>query len=69
MNDAMAWRAVKELTPEFYSLPDFLVNANRWDFGRLQQSGERVDHVQLPPWAHNSPERCVLGGGVIFLGT
>lgn len=42
---------VRELTPEFYYLPDFLVNSNHFDFGWLQK-GIPVNHVMLPPWAH-----------------
>lgn len=41
---------VRELTPEFFYLPDFLVNTNRFDFGWLQK-GQPVNHVSLPPWA------------------
>lgn len=41
---------VRELTPEFYYLPDFLTNINKYDFGALQ-NGERVNDVILPPWA------------------
>jgi hypothetical protein len=42
---------VKELTPEFYFLPEFLRNGNRMDLG-WRQSGAKVDDVVLPPWAH-----------------
>ena len=49
---------VKELTPEFYSLPDFLVNANHWDLGDTQK-GVVVDDVQLPPWAKGCAHRFV----------
>jgi len=41
---------VRELTPEFFFLPDFLTNVNGYDFG-LRASGERIDDVALPPWA------------------
>ncbi|XP_071822216.1 neurobeachin-like protein 1 isoform X2 [Apostichopus japonicus] len=46
---------VKELIPEFFYLPEFLVNANNFDLGVLQGHGERVDDVILPKWAR-SPE-------------
>ncbi|XP_021366386.1 neurobeachin-like protein 1 isoform X2 [Mizuhopecten yessoensis] len=46
---------VKELIPEFYYLPDFLVNNNGFDLGLLQISRDRVDNVILPTWA-KSPE-------------
>jgi hypothetical protein len=42
---------VKELIPEFYFLPEFLMNGNRLDLG-WRQNGARVDDVVLPPWAH-----------------
>jgi hypothetical protein len=42
----------RELIPEFFSTPSFLVNANEFDLG--QPEGERGD-VVLPPWAHGSP--------------
>ncbi len=41
---------VRELIPEFYYLPDFLMNVSRFDFG-VRQDGERVNDVVLPPWA------------------
>ena len=45
---------VKELIPEFFYFPEFLTNANGFDFGKLQQSKKRVDDVRLPKWAHNA---------------
>ncbi|XP_061083889.1 lysosomal-trafficking regulator-like isoform X5 [Conger conger] len=50
---------VKELIPEFFYLPEFLVNREGFDFG-VRQNGERVDHVSLPPWARNDPRLFVL---------
>jgi hypothetical protein len=61
---------VKELIPEFFYLPDFLVNANKFDFGLKQNGVVRVgsmlvahpkalDDVVLPPWAHNDPHEFV----------
>ena len=41
---------VRELIPEWYSLPDMFVNGNRFDFKETQR-GVRVDDVGLPPWA------------------
>lgn len=46
---------VRELTPEFYYLPEFLVNVNKYDFGVKQGDGEVVDDVKLPPWAKGDP--------------
>jgi hypothetical protein len=48
---------VKELTPEWFSLPDFLKNVNNFPFGQ-QQDGSLVNDVKLPPWA-SSPEEFI----------
>lgn len=45
---------VRELVPEFYCNPEFLRNANMYDFG-IRQSGERINDVVLPPWARGDP--------------
>eukprot|EP01064_Diplonema_japonicum_P012075 TRINITY_DN19555_c0_g1_i1.p1 TRINITY_DN19555_c0_g1~~TRINITY_DN19555_c0_g1_i1.p1 ORF type:complete len:3849 (+),score=926.41 TRINITY_DN19555_c0_g1_i1:65-11548(+) len=49
---------VKELTPEFFYLPDFLVNSNRIKLG-VKQDKHLVNHVELPPWARGDPRRFV----------
>ena len=49
---------VKELIPEFYYLPDFLQNSNRFNFGKTQ-FGTHVHDVELPPWARGDPRRFV----------
>lgn len=49
---------VRELIPEFYYLPDFLININHFDLG-VTQSDRRVDNVKLPPWARNDPTHFV----------
>lgn len=46
---------VKELIPEFYYMPEFLVNSNSYHFG-VRQDGEPLGDVLLPPWAKGSPE-------------
>jgi hypothetical protein len=46
---------VKELIPEFYFLPEFLMNLEDHDFG-LTQMGDKVHDVKLPPWACNAYE-------------
>lgn len=46
---------VKELTPEFFYLPEFLRNSNEFDLG-VKQDGERVNDVELPPWAKTPEE-------------
>ena len=51
---------VRELTPEFFCTPEFLVNHNKFDFG-LTQKEEKVEDVFLPKWAKNNPyEFCRL---------
>ena len=44
---------VKELTPEWFYLPDMFVNANGVDLGE-RQTGERLGDVALPPWARDA---------------
>ncbi|KAG0364972.1 hypothetical protein BGZ54_006992 [Gamsiella multidivaricata] len=47
---------VRELIPEFFYLPEFLMNTNGFNFGSLQTTGEQIDHVKLPPWAKDDPK-------------
>ena len=47
---------VRELIPEFYYLPEFLLNSNKFDFGLRQGTGGRIDTVTLPPWAKGDPK-------------
>ncbi|KAF9437108.1 hypothetical protein BGZ76_001981 [Entomortierella beljakovae] len=47
---------VRELIPEFFYLPEFLMNANGFNFGTLQTTGEQINHVTLPPWAKDDPK-------------
>ncbi|KAG0346054.1 hypothetical protein BG004_002567, partial [Podila humilis] len=47
---------VRELIPEFFYLPEFLMNTNGFNFGTLQTTGEQIDHVSLPPWAKDDPK-------------
>lgn len=46
---------VKELIPEFFYMPEFLVNSNSYHLG-VKQDGEPLGDVCLPPWAKGSPE-------------
>lgn len=46
---------VRELTPEFFFLPEFLLNVNSYAFGK-DQNGNKVDNVLLPPWAKGDPK-------------
>ncbi|KAI8385019.1 uncharacterized protein BYT42DRAFT_493499 [Radiomyces spectabilis] len=43
---------VRELIPEFFYLPEFLDNVNKFNFGVKQGTGEAIDSVVLPKWAH-----------------
>lgn len=49
---------VKELIPEFFFLPEFLMNENDFDFG-IKQSGVPIGDVVLPPWAHGSADEFI----------
>ena len=49
---------IRELIPEFFYLPDFLVNRNNFDLG-TKQSGEALDDIHLPAWAKNDPKEFV----------
>jgi len=46
---------VRELTPEFFYLPEFLTNMNGYNFGLRQGTGDPIDTVILPPWAKGNP--------------
>jgi hypothetical protein len=45
---------VKELIPEFFYLPEFLINTNQVNFGN-KQGGTSVNDLILPSWANNDP--------------
>lgn len=49
---------VRELTPEFFFLPEFLVNSNNFELGKLQ-SGASVNDVELPKWAKGDPKQFI----------
>jgi hypothetical protein len=40
--------------PEFFYLPEFLVNSNKFEFGRTSEG--KVDDVVLPPWAKSAED-------------
>ena len=46
---------VRELTPEFFYLPEFLLNKNGYNFGTKQNTDEQINDVLLPPWAKGDP--------------
>lgn len=49
---------VKELIPEFFYMPEFLLNSNSYHFG-VKQDGKPLADVSLPPWAKGSPEEFI----------
>uniref|UniRef100_A0A0R3RRK8 Putative neurobeachin homolog n=1 Tax=Elaeophora elaphi TaxID=1147741 RepID=A0A0R3RRK8_9BILA len=49
----------KELIPEFFYLPDFLLNNEKLNLG-IRQNGDIVDDVILPPWCQGSARLFVL---------
>ena len=51
---------VRELTPEFFYLPEFLLNINKYDFGVKQGSQEAVNEIKLPTWAKGDPQLFVM---------
>ena len=44
----------KESIPEFYTIPQFLVNENQYDLGILEDRVTRVNDVVLPAWARSN---------------
>ena len=54
LSSAVSSSDVKELTPEFFYLPEFLVNNNEIQFG-VKQDKIVVNHLELPPWAKGNP--------------
>ncbi|NWZ04396.1 WDFY4 protein, partial [Agelaius phoeniceus] len=50
---------VRELTPEFFYLPEFLTNANHFELGCMQD-GTVLGDVQLPPWANGDPHKFIF---------
>ena len=48
---------VKELIPEFFFFPEFLLNMNNFDLGKLQGGKKALVHdVILPKWAANADD-------------
>jgi hypothetical protein len=45
---------VRELIPEFFYLPEFLLNMNKLNLGILHTE-ERVNNVELPAWTDQNP--------------
>lgn len=53
LSSSLSSSDVKEIIPEFFYLPEFLMNLNRFDMG-VKQDGQRVDDVVIPPWANGA---------------
>ncbi|XP_032666117.1 lysosomal-trafficking regulator isoform X3 [Odontomachus brunneus] len=51
---------VKELIPEFFYLPEFLLNFEGFNFG-VRQNGNKVGDVELPKWCGGDARLFVLG--------
>ncbi|XP_026164856.1 WD repeat- and FYVE domain-containing protein 4 isoform X1 [Mastacembelus armatus] len=49
---------VRELIPEFFYLPDFLVNSNHIQLGCMED-GTTLGDVELPPWAKGDPQEFI----------
>jgi len=45
---------VRELIPEFFYLPDFFLNKNKFNLG-MKHDKTYIDNVILPTWAYNDP--------------
>ncbi|EAY16439.1 Beige/BEACH domain containing protein [Trichomonas vaginalis G3] len=39
----------RELIPEFFFMPEFLVNSNNFNLG--ERNGKKVDDIEIPPWS------------------
>ncbi|KAM9364693.1 WD repeat- and FYVE domain-containing protein 4 isoform 2-T2 [Pholidichthys leucotaenia] len=49
---------VRELIPEFFYLPDFLLNSNHIQLGCMED-GTSLGDVELPPWAKGDPQEFI----------
>lgn len=49
---------VKELIPEFFYLPEFMINSNNYDLG-CKQNGIQLGDVILPVWAKGDPREFI----------
>ena len=59
-----AWNSVisenldfREIIPEFFCSPSFLINENHFDLGKV--NNKNIGNVQLPPWSNNNPYQFV----------
>ncbi|XP_077585653.1 WD repeat- and FYVE domain-containing protein 4 isoform X2 [Stigmatopora nigra] len=49
---------VRELIPEFFYLPDFLLNSNHMQLGCMED-GNALGDVELPAWAKDDPQEFI----------
>ncbi|XP_061914195.1 WD repeat- and FYVE domain-containing protein 4 isoform X3 [Entelurus aequoreus] len=49
---------VRELIPEFFYLPDFLLNSNHMQLG-CREDGTALGDVELPAWAKDDPQEFI----------
>ncbi|KAL3198483.1 hypothetical protein MRX96_014303 [Rhipicephalus microplus] len=52
------WLMSRNSFPEFFYLPEFLLNSNRFDLG-CKQNGVQLDNIVLPPWAKGDPREFI----------
>ena len=45
---------IRELIPEFYTLPEIYLNINNFDMG-IRKNKERVNNVKCPTWSRDDP--------------
>ncbi|KAA3476611.1 BEACH domain-containing protein B-like isoform X3 [Gossypium australe] len=57
---------VKELIPEFFYMPEFLINSNSYHLG-VKQDGELISDVSIPPWAKSLwLSYCLYDDGILL---
>jgi hypothetical protein len=49
----------RELIPEFFTFPEFLINANGFDLAASEVFHSKRGDVLLPPWARDSPHEFI----------
>ena len=52
-------KSFQELVPEFFFLPDFLLNSNKFYFGKTRK-GTNIDDVILPRWCNEDPTKFII---------
>ncbi|KAJ3425726.1 beige/beach-related [Anaeramoeba flamelloides] len=52
MSSKISLTSVKELIPEFFYLPELLLNLNNFNLGKVNSTGKMVNNVELPKWSN-----------------